>query len=581
MKRRTLLLLAPATLARLRAQAQQDVILRAMADELERSRSLRILSAEQPYYIEYAVFDGESCAVSATLGAIVRSGRIRYRLPRVQVRVGDYKLDQTNYVGTDFIPGPRYDVDDFPVDDSYEVLRHHLWLATDAAYRSAVEAFSRKRAALKNLSTSTQLSDFGTAEPLQLILEPRPRRYDEAVWKSRAKRLSAVFLEFPQITNSTVDVDTSWSTHYFASSEGTRVRVPEGVTSITIRASGFCDDGMPVRNSIGIHALDPARLPADIELERQAREVAQSLAALTQARIGESYVGPVLFEGVAAAQLFAEVLGKRLTVPRRPVSNPGRPLPFVPGEFEGRTGSRVLPEWMDVIDDPGQTEWKGRPLLGQYRVDLEGVAPEKLTLVEKGVLKSFLLTRQPVQGTSGSNGRARLPGMFGHKAAGFGNLFVHASQSVSGEVLRKKLIETCVQRGKPYGLVVRKMDFPSSASLEEIRRLLAGAAGSNSGRVSLPLLVYRVFADGREELVRGLKFRSLDTRSLKDITAASDESFAFDFLDHNAPFAVMGGASFVAETTVVAPSVLIDDVELEPLPADYARPPIVPAPQLK
>lgn len=581
MTRRTLLLLAPASLARLRAQAPQDVILRAMADELERSRSLRIMSSEPPYYIEYVLYDGESCTVSATLGAIVRSGRMRYRLPRVQVRVGDYKLDQTNYIGTDFFPGPRYDVEDFPIDNSYAALRHHLWLATDSAYRSAVEAFSRKRAALKNLSSAGQLNDFEPAEPLRLVLEPRPRAYDEAAWKARIRRLSGIFLEFPQVAQSSVDVDSSWSTHYIATSEGTRVRVPEGVTAVTIKASAYAADGMPLRNSLVIHSLDPERLPADAELERQTREVAQSLTALTQAPAGESYVGPVLFEGVAAAQMFTEVLGKKLTVPRRPVSNPGRPFPFAPAEFEGRIGARVLPEWIDVIDDPGQTEWQGRPLLGHYRVDLEGIAPAKLTLIEKGVLKNFLLTRQPVQGASGSNGRARLPGMFGHKAAGFGNLFVRASQTVASEALRKRLTETCVQRGKAYGLIVRKMDFPSSAALEEIRRLLAGSAGSSSSRVSLPLLVYRVFPDGREEPVRGLKFRSLNARSLKDIMAASDASFVFDFLDHNAPFAVMGGASFVSETSVVAPSVLVDDVELEPLAADYARPPIVPAPQLK
>ncbi|HWR51279.1 MAG TPA: metallopeptidase TldD-related protein [Bryobacteraceae bacterium] len=581
MRRRTFVLLAPAAFTGLRAQAPQDVVLQAMADELERSRSLRIMSSDLPYYIEYALYDGESCTVTATLGAIARSGRMRYRLPRVQVRVGDYQLDQTNYVGTDFSAGPRYDVESFPIDNSYSVLRHHLWLATDSAYRSAVEAFSRKRAALKNLSTAAQLSDFGPAEPLQLLLEARPRAYSEALWKARIKKLSGVFLEFPHVAHSSVDVDTSWTTHYIATSEGTRVRVPEGVTAITIRASAYAADGMPLRNSVVIHSLDPDRLPADAELERQARAVAQDLTALTQAPAGESYAGPVLFEGVAAAQMFAEVLGKNLAVPRRPVSNPGRPFPFVAGEFEGRIGARVLPEWVDVVDDPAQIEWQGRPLLGHYRVDLEGIAPPKLTLIEKGVLKNFLLTRQPVQGVSGSNGRARLYGMFGHKAAGFGNLFVRASQSVSRDTLRKKLIETCAQRGKPYGLIVRQMDFPSSAAFDEIRRLLAGSAGSSSGRVSLPVLVYRAYPDGREELVRGLKFRSLNARSLKDIAAASDESFVFDFLDHDAPFAVMGGASFVSETSVVAPSVLIDDVELEPLPTDYPRPPIVPAPQLK
>ena len=40
-----------------------------------------------------------------------------------------------------------------------------------------------------------------------------------------------------------------------------------------------------------------------------------------------------------------------------------------------------------------------------------------LRLIEKGVLKNYLLTRQPVRGFEGSNGRARLPGPFGASAA--------------------------------------------------------------------------------------------------------------------------------------------------------------------
>ena len=76
-------------------------------------------------------------------------------------------------------------------------------------------------------------------------------------------------------------------------------------------------------------------------------------------------------------------------------------------------GARVLPDTFDVVDDPTQKEWRGRPLFGSYEVDREGVVPKPLRLIEKGVLKNYLLTRQPVRGYEGSNGRARLPGNFG------------------------------------------------------------------------------------------------------------------------------------------------------------------------
>lgn len=575
-------LAAMAAVAAARAQTSRepgDIILQALVEELERSRTLRIMGVAKPYFFEYAIHDGESFTAAATLGALLRSNRSGYRLPRIQVRVGDYTFDNTNYVGTDFVGGPRYDVESFPTDNSPAALRRHLWLATDAAYKAAIEAISRKRSALQNISTPSDLPDFAHAEPVRLLNEVRPIRFDEEGWKSRVKRLSAVFVDFPRVAASSVDIQSGWSTHYIVTSEGTRVRVPEGMTAVQVRAEAYAPDGMLLRDAVVFQTLDPNRLPPDPEMERGTREVGSNLTALADAPIGEAYTGPVLFEGIAGPQMLAQVLARNLALPRRPVSNPGRPAPFSPSELEGRINSRVLPEWIDVVDDPTQAEWQGRPLFGRYMIDLEGVPPKPLVLVEKGDLKAFLLTRQPVKGFDGSNGRARLPGMFGHKTAACGNLFVRASETVSGAALKAKLIDVCTRRNKPYGLIVRKLDFPSSASFTEIRRMLT-AAGAGARTVSPPVMVFRVYPDGREELVRGLRFRTLAARSLRDILAASDETFVFDFLDNGAPFAVMGGGNFVAETSVIAPSVLIDDVELEPAQADYPRPPLVPPPPL-
>jgi hypothetical protein len=241
-------------------------------------------------------------------------------------------------------------------------------------------------------------------------------------------------------------------------------------------------------------------------------------------------------------------------------------------------GARVLPDTFDVVDDPTQKEWRGRPLFGSYTVDREGVAPKPLRLIEKGVLKSYLLTRQPVRGYEGSNGRARLPGSYGASAAGIGNLFVSTSEPVTVAELKKKLIELCRTRNKPYGIIVRKMDFPSSAGLDEARRLMTGQQGGRP--VSMPILVYKVYVDGREELVRGMRFRGFNVRSLKDILAAGDDNAAFEYMDNTAPFALIGGASFTAETCVVAPSVLIDDLELHPAEEELPKLPVVSAPDM-
>jgi predicted Zn-dependent protease len=443
-----------------------------------------------------------------------------------------------------------------------------------------VESISRKRAALKNLTVSDQINDFAHAQPLKLVDPLRGLQVDEDLWTSRVRSLSAVFADYPSIKSSSVEMEAGAGTYYVVNSEGTEVREAEGTSYLRVRAIAQAADGMSVRDAATFHSLDVVRLPLDAELRRQAVQLAENVTALAKAPRGEDYTGPVLFEGVAGAQIFAEVLGRNLVLARRPVMEPGRPGAMQTSELEGRQGARILPEWMDVVDDPSQTEWRGRPLFGSYKVDREGVPAGPLRLIEKGVLKSFPMTRQPVRGIEGSNGRARMPGGFGAQSAAISNLFVSASESMPVSELKKQLIEMIRSRNKPYAVIVRKMDFPSSASFEEVRRLIAGSQGGASRPVSMPILIYKVFADGREELMRGVRLRGLNARSLKDIVAAGDDPTMFEFMENGAPFALMGAGSFVAETCVVAPSILIDDLELHPLQDELPKLPVAPAPDM-
>jgi hypothetical protein len=556
-----------------------DTLMRAMREELNRSRALRVVNLDAPYYIEYAVDDTEAFSVSATLGGLVSSRLNRYRLPRVRVRVGDYRFDNTNSVFADYAPGSRFEAEQLPLDDSAAGIRHSLWLLTDRQYKGAVEALAAKRAALRNVTETETLNDFARAEPVKLLVE-RPRvKINQALWEKRLRAASAVVGAYPRVFGSSVEFDAFQSDYYLVNSEGTDLKLPERFAWLRVRAWSQADDGMQVRDAAFLHWPEPDPAVSDADLERLVRAVAGNVTALVAAPAGEAYSGPVLMEGAASAQLFAEVLGRNLRVSRRPVSQPGRPAPSMDTELEGRLGARILPDWMDVVDDPTQKEWRGRPLLGYYPADMEGIAPTPLTLVDAGVLKGFLLTRQPVRGFEGSNGRGRLPGAFGAKLPVPGNLFIRARQTVTAAELKSRLIDLCRQRGKPYGLLVRKMDFPSSAPLEEVRRLAAGQqSGGGMRLMSAPLLVWRVTVEGKEELVRGLRFRGLNARSLKDLVAASDEMHVFDYLENGAPMAILAGGGFVTPVTVIAPSVLIDDVELEPTREDRPKLPIVPPP---
>jgi TldD protein len=578
MRRRDALaaLLAPAAAA---WAAPEDPLLEAMREEVARAASLKVQDLESPYFVEAAVDQVNSYAVSAADGALVREGRNQVRLPQVRIRVGGYDFDNTNFVGSDLGFAGGYNVNRLPLDASPEVVRRYLWLAADSTYKSALEAIARKRAALRGVAAGEQIDDFAKAEPLRLIGEIRPFQVDEESLAALARRLSGALSRFPTLLESGVEAEAIDNIHYLVTSEGTAVRIQERLAFVRARASIQAGDGMILDDGVVFHAAEASGLASEAEMRRGIEAMGERLTAMAAAGQAESYSGPVLFEGAASAQLFAQVLGRGLSLFRRPVTMPGRPAQFPSGELEGRLGARVLPEWMDVVDDPTQKEWRGRRLFGHYQVDLEGVAPTPLLAVEKGVLRGYLMSRQPMRGVSGSNGRGRLPGPFGARSAAIGNLFVRASETVTEIALRQQFLNLLDQRGKPYGLVVRKFDFPSAAGLAGARRMLA-SLGRQSGAmpVALPVAVYRVYPDGREEPARGLRFRSLNARSLRDIVAASDQVHPFEFLNNTAPLALMGAGGYVAESAVFAPSVLVDDVELEPVDQEHPKPPIVPPP---
>ncbi len=568
-----LLFLAPVTLT-----AQDDLILKAMRDEINRSMTLKLLNLETPYFVSYELDDGHEVVASASLGGLISSTDAQFRLPRVNVRVGNYDFDNTNWVGSGYNFGARYDIR-LPLDNSYDVLRQNLWLATDQSYKSALEAIARKRAALRNLSVTEKLPDFDRVGPVTIIEPVNHAVPATAAWKDRARSLSATFLDYPKLKNSSVELSAVDGMHYQVTSEGTQVRERSAVGVVRIRGIAQAPDGMQLRDSVVFQSLNWNQLPSDAEMTRAAKQVGENLTALVGAPVGDTYSGPILFEGVAASQLFAEVLGRNLVLTRKPVLEPGNPGAVQTSELEGRQGVRIMPESFTVVDDPTQSEWHGHKLFGFYKVDDEGVQPAPLTLVEKGVLKNFLLTRQPVRGFQKTNGRARLSGNFGARSAALSNLFIQSSDSTPVADLRRKLIDICKQRDKPWGIVIRRMDFPSSASIDEVRRILSGAQGGGHP-VSLPVMIYRVYTDGHEELIRGVRLRGVNVRSFKDIIAAGSDANVFDYLENGIPYAVMGLGSDTAESTVIAPSVLIDDLDLVKMEDELPKLPIVPPPVL-
>ncbi|HTA45505.1 MAG TPA: metallopeptidase TldD-related protein [Bryobacteraceae bacterium] len=560
-------------LAGILAAAQQDSVFDAMQAELKRSMTLTLNQLDKPYYLSYTVDDEHSWSAEATLGGLINSSVSNYRVPRLRMRVGDYNFDNTNWTGAN-AAGPRYDLRSFPIEDENPlVLRQFLWLATDSAFKGSLQSIARKRAALRSVTVNDVLPDFAPAKPYIEIRDYKPAKFDDQAWVERIKKISAVFSSFPALRSSGVELNAVDSLHRFVNSEGTEIRVPDATAGVEIQARAQASDGMIVRDLAVFYTRDITRMFQQDELTKSAQTLGEQVLKLAAAPMGDNYTGPILFEGAAAPQLLAEILGRNLYISRKPIVAPGGNPQSNTTELEGRRGVRIMPEFFDVVDDPTKL------LFGHEEVDEEGVVEKPLSLVEKGVLKDFLRTRQPVRGYDESNGRARLNGSYGADLPVATNLLITAHETSSIADLKKKLLDLVQQRGLPYGMIVRKMDFPSSASVDEARKILAaGASGSSSRPVSMPLYAYRLYPDGHEELVRGERFRGVNARSMKDILAAGDDSTTFNYLDNGAPFALLGYGSGAAEVAIVAPSLLIDDLELTKVDDELPKLPIVPSP---
>ncbi len=561
-----------------------DVLLRAMRDEIARSRELRVVGGggdDVPYFISYTVSDQENFSVSATLGAVTGITRNRFRAPSIEVRVGSVNFDNTGHIYSGYYTGSRFDNNPWPLDDDYQALRESLWLATDHAYKAAVESIARKRAALNSVAEAAdKLPDYSPAEVTTGINKIPARRADDAEWRARVSKLSAIFKAYPEILASGVEFNANIGPTYYLNSEGTAEKYQDDIIWLTARGEGQAADGALIRDGISIQTLELKNFPVEAELTKQVTALAERVRTRLKAPVAEAYTGPVLFEPEAAAQLFAQLVGDNLRSPRKPVSDANRPVNFVPSEFEGRVGARVLPEWIDITDDPTMATWQGKPLAGVYSFDVEGVRPKVVNVIEKGVFKGFLTTRQPVKGTPQSNGHARLAGGYGFKAAAISNLFVKASQTQPLGDMKARMIQMLKDRDKPFGMLVRRLDYPYSSSGGDLQQLMASAAqsGGSARPAAPPTMIYRVYPDGREELVRGIRFRGLSTRSLRDITTASTETALFDFINNGAPLAFMGAGGLIAPAAVIAPGLLFEELELERPTEQLQKPIIVPPP---
>ena len=514
-----------------------DVLLRALQEELERSKAqMKMEGAQAPYYLEYRVADVDQYEVHAGFGAITRELRSRMRFLRAVVRVGDYKDD--SYFGQG-----QGVADYVGLDDDELAIRHQLWLATDLAYKQAVEALAAKRATLKKFQVEQPVDDFARAPALQSVgafvkldAEIRP-------WRKAVIEATALYHRFPDVQSLEAYATLSAVNEYFVNSEGTVVRQGDNFDRLGLSTYTQAPDGQYLYRSPTFASSRVKDLPSPESFVTLAKGVLAELIKMRDAPVvEEEYRGPVMFVPDAANDVLAALVGRNVLG--------YRPRPGVnartTGEYASSYKSRVLPEFVSITDDPTMAEFKGHPLIGHYEIDDEGVKAEPVKVIENGILTHYLLGRQPIRDFPASNGHGRAT-VSGPPTPGVANLILTSSQAMSRDELKKKMLEICREQGKPYGYLVRAV----------VNQNL------------YPLVLYRVWEkDGHEELVRGAVFKELDTRALRNdlIAVGNDTEYSNTAL---------GGTA-----SVISPSLLFDELEVKRTETGKEKLPEYPAPSL-
>lgn len=558
-------------------EARKDIQLRAMLDELARSKTLQLNNLDKPYFVEYDSGDTEEAMISANLGGLLVSNRTHFRVPRLEVRVGDYKFDNTNSIFSGF---PRMGL--LPIDDDYSVLRTSFWLTTDNMYKAAADQMTRKRNALREIADPDKTPDFAPAAPVQIFEEAPKLDLDQNFWENVLRRVSEKFADYPGLRSSGLTLRAIASTYRLVNTEGTIVRIPQDLNSIVIRAEAQAADGSYIWNHASFTMATTAQFPDEKVLTKSVESISSETEALAKAPIGEDYSGPVLFEQEAAAQMMASIMSDAIRLHRKPLAPAGAESPQVlESVWATKVGAKVTPDWMSIVDDPAVQESNGVALVGAYSADDEGVKAQRVSLVDKGTLKGFLTSREPVREVNASNGHGRLPAGYGSQEGVIGNLFVSVQQPTAESAMKAKLIEKVKASGAKFGLLVRRIDFPFTANFEELQSLARQLQKSGYARtLSSPILAYRVYPDGREELVRGLRFKEFSAKDLRDIDAASDRPYVFNYINNGSAFNFADVSSDATTSSVICPSVLFDSLDLARAENEPGKQPIVPAPEL-
>jgi TldD protein len=536
------------------APAKPSPILAALRTEL--NRSLSTLSTKDPaaYFLGYTVTDTQRVDVSGSNGALLNSNEARNRWLEVSVRVNNYDVDNTHKVGERQMPsgGPGAPV---PIDNDPDVLRRALWLETDKQFRAASEAWIKIKTGkeVKAETAEGRAPDFSREESSHYIGPILSISLDRKPWEERVRTYTRAFRDSKAVINSIVTFSAQAQNISQVSSEGTELQFGQIRYRLELFIQGKAPDGMDINRYFNFDWVDQKDSPDDKAVYSAEATMRKELEGLVAAPINDPTVGPALLTGRAAAVFFHEVFGHRAEGHRQKDVTEGQ-------TFSKKVGELILPEFLSIVDDTTMKKLGKQDLLGYYQFDDEGVAAQRVNLVDHGVLRNFEMSRSPLVGFPRSNGHGRRQ-LGATPVSRQGNLIIESNKTVTNTQLRAELIKLIKAQGKPFGLLID--DIAGGFTFT--------GRGQPQAFQVLPLVVYKVFPDGKpDELVRGVDIVGTPLAALTKIVATGDAPEVFN--------GYCGAESGSVPVSAASPAILTSELEVQKKESSTDRPPILPPP---
>ena len=538
----------------LAAQPAASPVLQAMKAELDRSMEKLKTQPTPPYFLSYEIVETHSFDVSSEFGKIVSSGENRRRQLDIDLRVGDYTLDNTREIRGSFPQmSDRFRPVEVPVENDPDAIRAVLWYNTDERYKRAVEQLTKVKTNVQvKVAQEDQSADFSRAEAQRFSEPLADIQVDRRAWEEKLRRYTAPFGRYTNIYQATAFLQASAETRWYVNSEGTAIQTSQPAFRLFVIAGTKASDGMELPRYESYFGFTEADLPDDATVLKDVDKTIHELEALRVAPLADPYTGPAILSGRASGVFFHEIFGHRVEGQRQKNSTDAQ-------TFKKKINEPVLSKDFSVYFDPTARRIANTDLAGYYLYDNQGVKARRVGVVENGILKTFLMSRTPVEGIPQSNGHGRSQTGF-KPVARQSNLIVEVAPSAVEPDLKKLLIAEIKKQNLPYGLYFDDIEGGFT---------FTGRTVPNAFNV-MPLMVYRIYPDGHEELVRGVDLIGTPLTTFSKIAAADNKVAVFN--------GICGAESGGVPVSAVSPGIFISQIESQKKSKSQTRIPVLPAP---